>query len=205
MNHLTHADQHGDSRNAVEDQLGQRGHRNGCGMEDRIGRRYEHEKDDQRDDSQHHDEDASEKTSVSVGAVDRIVVRRPLRSTVLVLALAGKTAAVVIKHVHVGGDLMAPLLKLVVLVLLGNVLRGNQRVNTMRKWDLSFVLAKQFIHLPHNEEDSSADQAVLNRAGKQERARVREQLAHYVMLAVAQADEMAQIEMVAEEMILRCP
>ena len=48
--------------------------------------------------------------------------------------------------------------------------------------------------LPHDEEDGGADQAVLDRAREEEGSGVREQLAHDVLLPVAEGDQVAEVE-----------
>ena len=70
--------------------------------------------------------------------------------------------------------LVPPLLELVVLVLLRDV-------------------------LPHDKEDCGADEAVLDGAGEEEGSGVRQQFAHDVLLAVAEADKVAEVELAADQ------
>ena len=51
--------------------------------------------------------------------------------------------------------------------------------------------------LPHDKENRGADQAVLYGAGEEEWTRVRKQLAHDVLLPVAEGDQVAQVKVLA--------
>ena len=55
--------------------------------------------------------------------------------------------------------------------------------------------------LPHHEEDGRADQGVLDRAREEEGPRVGQQLAHDVVLAVAEGDQVAEVKVLGEALV----